>query len=47
MTVNAQQTNKKYLNPDTPIEERVDDLLSLMTWEEKVDQLASILPFSD
>ena len=37
---NAQQTVSDYRNPNLPIEQRVADLLSRMTLEEKVDQLA-------
>jgi hypothetical protein len=37
---NAQQTVPEYRNPNLPIEQRVADLLSRMTLEEKVDQLA-------
>ncbi len=37
-----QETNIKYKNPDLPIEERVDDLLSRMTLEEKFWQLFMI-----
>ena len=36
-----------YQNPDLPIEARLDDLLERMSWEEKVDQLGSLLPFTD
>lgn len=44
--VSAQQ-NLKYLNPDLPVEERVNDLISQMTLTEKVSQLvhtASAIP---
>src|SRR5208282_3025966 len=33
-----------YLNPNLPIDQRVDDLISRMTLEEKVDQLGHIAP---
>lgn len=33
-----------YLNPKLPIEQRVDDLVSRMTLEEKIDQLGHIAP---
>ncbi len=37
---------EKYKNPDLPIEERVEDLLSRMTLEEKIAQLCGNLPMS-
>jgi beta-glucosidase len=37
---NAQETVPDYRNPNLPIEQRAADLLSRMTLEEKVDQLA-------
>ncbi len=36
-----------YQNPDLPIEARLDDILGRMSWQEKVDQLGSRLPFTD
>ena len=39
----SQQQKPKYLNPKAPIEERVNDLLSRMTIEEKIAQLQSTL----
>jgi beta-glucosidase len=41
---NRQEQSAKYLNPDLPIEERVDDLVSRMTLEEKVSQTLDIAP---
>lgn len=38
------KTREPYRNPNLPIEERVADLLSRMTWEEKAAQLGSYLP---
>ena len=42
----AQQTpaDAPYLNPELPLEQRADDLISRMTLEEKVDQLGHIAP---
>jgi hypothetical protein len=37
----AQSNDKPYLDPALSVEQRVADLLSRMTWEEKVDQLGS------
>lgn len=37
---------EKYKNPDLPVEERVEDLLSRMTLEEKIAQLCGNLPMS-
>ena len=39
-TVYAQKENYPYQNPRLPAEERVNDLLSRMTLEEKVGQLS-------
>ncbi len=36
-----------YQVADLPVEQRVDDLLSRMTWEEKTDQLGSLLAFTE
>ena len=43
-SIYAQETNKQgdYLNPDLPIEKRVDDLVSRMTLEEKVSQMIDV-----
>lgn len=43
--VKAQQPQSlKYLNPDLPVEERVNDLISQMTQEEKISQLVHTAP---
>ncbi|HKN76461.1 MAG TPA: glycoside hydrolase family 3 C-terminal domain-containing protein [Candidatus Acidoferrum sp.] len=44
--VRAQQApaDAPYLNPKLPVQQRVDDLISRMTLEEKVDQLGHIAP---
>lgn len=42
----AQSNDKPYLDPALSVEQRVADLLSRMTWEEKVDQLGSYNQFS-
>jgi beta-glucosidase len=39
-TVFAQKDSAPYLNPKLPVEDRVNDLLSRMTLEDKVDQLS-------
>jgi beta-glucosidase len=41
------QTTPAYKNPNLPVEQRVDNLLSLMTLEEKVAQLQSQLLFAN
>ncbi len=33
----------KYKNPDLPVEERVDDLLGRMTFEQKIDQITCLV----
>src|SRR5512145_319317 len=38
----SQDDTPPYLNPDLPIEERVEDLLSRMTLEEKVGQMTQV-----
>src|ERR1700683_1568048 len=45
-TLRAQQrpADAPYLNPKLPIEQRVNDLVSRMTLEEKIDQLGHIAP---
>ncbi len=43
----AQSTEKLYLDPALPLEQRVSDLLSRMTPEEKVDQLGSYHQFAN
>lgn len=40
--VRSQDDNPPYLNPDLPIEERVEDLLARMTLEEKVGQMTQV-----
>ncbi|HEX7028089.1 MAG TPA: glycoside hydrolase family 3 N-terminal domain-containing protein, partial [Gammaproteobacteria bacterium] len=40
----AQAQTEKYLNPDLPIEERVNDLVGRMTLEEKVSQMLDVAP---
>ncbi len=40
----AQSTESPYQNPKLPVEERVEDLLSRMTFEEKVNQLFNESP---
>jgi len=42
----AQSKNRPYLDPALPVEQRVADLLSRMTWEEKVAQLGSYDSFN-
>ncbi len=42
----AQSIDRSYLDPSLPVEQRVADLLSQMTLEEKVDQLGSYNQFS-
>ena len=41
------QTGPTYLNPDAPVEQRVGDLLSRMTLEEKISQLMNDSPAID
>jgi beta-glucosidase len=43
----AQSNDKPYLDPALPVEERVADLLSRMTREEKVAQLGSYIQFPE
>ncbi|HET7846488.1 MAG TPA: glycoside hydrolase family 3 N-terminal domain-containing protein [Acidimicrobiia bacterium] len=43
LTVDGQQP--AYRDPDLPIQERVEDLLEQMTWEEKIAQLGSVWVF--
>ncbi|MCQ3933257.1 MAG: beta-glucosidase [Chloroflexi bacterium] len=40
--VRSQDDNPPYLNPDLPVEERVEDLLARMTLEEKVGQMTQV-----
>ncbi|MGM0621089.1 MAG: glycoside hydrolase family 3 N-terminal domain-containing protein, partial [Bacteroidota bacterium] len=40
----AQFTNFEYLNPNLPVDERVDILVSQMTVEEKIDQMVYTAP---
>lgn len=40
----AESTTRPYLDPDLPTAERVDDLVSRMTLEEKVSQMLDIAP---
>lgn len=40
----AGQTSQKFLNPDLPIEERVNDLVSQLTLEEKIGQMINNAP---
>lgn len=47
MTINAQELNPKYLDSNFSIEERVDDLISRLTLEEKVQQLMMESPSID
>jgi beta-glucosidase len=41
---NAYAQGEKFLNPDLPLAERVDDLVGRMTLEEKVSQMLDIAP---
>jgi beta-glucosidase len=45
-TLSAQRVpfDAAYLNPELPVEQRADDLISRMTLEEKIDQLGHIAP---
>jgi len=44
-SANAQQTNNlKFLNPNLPVDERVNDLISQMTLNEKISQLMNTAP---
>jgi beta-glucosidase len=40
----AEAQTQKYLNPELPVEERVDDLVARMTLQEKVSQMLDIAP---
>ncbi len=44
MCAQEAKRSEPYRNPALPVEERVADLLSRMTWEEKAAQLGSYLP---
>lgn len=44
LSCSAHAQTYKFLNPDLPIEERVDDLVGRMTLEEKVSQTLDIAP---
>jgi beta-glucosidase len=44
---NINEPNFPYQDLSLPVEQRIEDLLSRMTWEEKVGQLGSLLPFTD
>ncbi|HWS00557.1 MAG TPA: hypothetical protein VN249_08060, partial [Prolixibacteraceae bacterium] len=39
ISVSGQNTAHPYLNPDLPVDQRVDDLISRMTLEEKAGQM--------
>ena len=38
---------EKYRNKDLPVEERVEDLLDRMTFEEKIDQITCLVTIAD
>ena len=42
MSENISGQKLPYRNPDLPVEERIDDLLSRMTLEEKVGQMMQL-----
>ena len=44
IAANAQQTDKPWLNPALPVDQRVDALLSKMTLEQKVEQMRDHSP---